>query len=168
MKNKRGIKILISSVMIFSVITGTVLGCNKWNNNVSTVNANKGVGETIEFKFNSSAFDDDSKRLTNTGTYSSQYFEKPSTVYNNDLAKLSQCLALASSSTTESIPNWGKNYDNVIDTTVDDKFIDYSNHRNAYIVEVYKKLGFSDDIYVKYNEMPQAQKVLEAFFILRL
>lgn len=143
-------KNIIAVVLIISIIIGLVVSHN--------VTVNKGVNKTkangnevIEFEYSSAALDNETIHLVNKSVYKTEFFANPSTYYNHELAKLSQAISLASGSTAESIVNWGKNFNSVINTSCDLSKIDYKTNRNAYIVEVYKKLGFYNDVYKKYD-----------------
>lgn len=131
---------------------GTQINVNassKENKNV--VRDVQSENEVIEFEYSSSALDDSSVHLRNEAIFKTEYFTKDSREYNHELAKLSLDMAFASSTTAESKVNWGTNFNNVIDTSYDLENIDLSTARNAYIVEVYKKLGFYNDVYGKYE-----------------
>ncbi len=149
MISNKAFKIVISSILVVATVAmGSIAYVN--NNKSSKVKAAV-VSKDIEFIFNSSALDDCMVHLVNDGVFNEDYFRRPSTIYNHDLAILSQVFALTSGNTTESMKNWGENYNHMIDTTTDDGTIDYEIHRNAYIVEVYKTLGFYNDVYKKYD-----------------
>lgn len=149
MKNKRGSKVviccLICSMLIGLVVTHNILIKDKSEKSKASNN------EVINFKYNATALDKETVHLVNDATYDSNYFANPSTEYNHGLAKLSLDVALASGSTSESVDKWGENLKSDIDTTCDDKDIDYSKQRNAYIVQLYKRLGFYNDEYFKYD-----------------
>lgn len=142
---KRGRKSVICSLLVLSIVLVSVLSyCT--NKKSKVVKADNG---RIEFEYSSSALDENTVRLNNKAVFDEKYFEKDSLEYNHDLAKLSLVMAMASSSTAESKDYWGTVFNNVVDTTVEE--IDPATARNAYIVDVYKQLGFTDDIYEKYE-----------------
>ena len=116
---------------------------------------NKGIVKAddsfVAFEYSSSALDDNTLKLTNKAIFSESYFKHSSLGYNHNLAKLSLAMAMASSSSAESKDNWGTYFDVIVDTSTDIDNIDPTTARNAYIVDVYKKLGFKHDVYKKYD-----------------
>lgn len=111
----------------------------------------KAHNSRIEFEYASSALDENTVRLNNKAVFDEEYFRHSSLGYNHELAQLSLAIALASSSTAESKDNWGTDFVSIVDTSEDIENIDPATARNAYIVDVYKKLGFTNDIYEKYE-----------------
>ena len=140
-------KKIISSIVCVMIITICIIGISNIGYDAKAADTTK----DIEFEYSSAALDRGSIHLVNKAVYNDDYFYKPSTTYNHDLAMVSQAFSLASGNTSESFKNWGVDYTDGIDTSVEDENIDYNIHRNAYIVEVYKKLGFYNDEYTKYE-----------------
>jgi len=147
---KRRINLLKKSVV--SILVVATIGSVVLNNNsaLGKVEASS-KKDVIEFEYSSTALDDNSIHLRNKGVFKTEYFSKPSTEYNHDLAVLSLNMALASSTTAESYNNWGDDYVSVLDTFNCPDDVDLSTARNGYIVDTYKKLGFTNDVYEKYE-----------------
>ena len=142
------------SVALYSQVNASVNSNEtilKNNSKESILNSTNNVNEEIEFVYSSSALDDSGVHLKNSAVYKTEHFAKDSREYNHELAKLSLAMALASSTTAESKDNWGTDFNGIVDTTEDIDNIDPATARNAYIVDVYKKLGFYNDIYSKYE-----------------
>ena len=88
--------------------------------------------EEIKFTVSSAAVDDPKVRVESEAKYRDDYFSKPSTEYNNDLAALSLQMAITASSTAESYGLYGEEFSDVAYTDYDNP--DPRTARNAYLV----------------------------------
>lgn len=140
LNNKR----LIAGIMGVLVLATGVLGAARlYKSNANEV-------EEIKFTVSSAAVDDPKVRVESEAKYRDDYFSKPSTEYNNDLAALSLQMAITASSTAESYGLYGEEFSDVAYTDYDNP--DPRTARNAYLVNTYKNMGFTDDVYYKYDK----------------
>lgn len=151
-------RLIVGLLGVFVLATGVFAATRVYQTKAS----NK---DEIKFTISSPAVDDPIVRVESEAVYRSDYFSKPSTEYNNDLAALSLQMAMTASSTAESYELFGEEFADVAYTDYDD--IDPRTARNAYLVETYKQLGFYDDVYYKYDKPLNDDSDTVAFGIAR-
>lgn len=151
-------RLIVGLLGVFVLATGVFAATRVYQTKAS----NK---DEIKFTISSPAVDDPIVRVESEAVYRSDYFSKPSTEYNNDLAALSLQMAMTASSTAEAYELFGEEFADVAYTDYDD--IDPRTARNAYLVETYKQLGFYDDVYYKYDKPLNDDSDTVAFGIAR-
>lgn len=141
---------LIAGIVgVFALAIGTFVVTRVYDTKADSP-SERSSSDVINFTVESAAVDNPKIKVESEATFSQDYFSKPSTEYNNDLAILSLQMAMTASSTAESYAKYGEKFTDVAYTDYDDP--DPTTARNVYLVNTYKNMEFVDDVYYKYDK----------------